>query len=179
MTHVPLTTHYIERKARSRSLGGAGELVVLSFERARLVDEGGEALAAKVGHVAETRGDHLGFDVLSDETSGAERWVEVKTTKHGGDTPCCVTRNEVMTSGRRASQDQIDRIFSFRAKPPLDPLPGAISATRWLSAARYLAAPQQRRLPASSRTPAIIHLMSAIRPITAARSGWRWRKPSA
>lgn len=28
-------------------------------------------------------------------------------------------------------------------------------------------------------TAAIMHPMSAIRPITAARSGWRWRKPSA
>ncbi len=28
------------------------------------------------------------------------------------------------------------------------------------------------------RSAAIMHCMSATRPITAARSGWRWRKPS-
>jgi hypothetical protein len=137
-----LTTNYIEREARNRSLGGAGELFVLNFERARLIHEGCGALAGKVEHVAKTRGDHLGFDVLSFETSGAERLVEVKTTKYGGDTPFYVTRNEVAASGRHASQYQLYRLFSFRAKPQLYVLPGAIGATCWLSAASYLAAPK-------------------------------------
>ena len=139
---IRLTTNYIEREARNRSLGGAGEQFVLNFERARLIHEGCEALAAKVEHVAKTRGDHLGFDVLSFEKSGAERLVEVKTTKYGGDTPFYVTRNEVATSDRHASQYQVYRLFSFRAKPQLYVLPGAIGTTCRLSAATYLAAPK-------------------------------------
>jgi hypothetical protein len=135
-------TNYIEREAGNRSLGVAGELFVLNFERARLIHEGCEALAAKVEHVARTRGDHLGFDVLSFASTGAERLVEVKTTKYGGDTPFYVTRNEVATSDRHASQYQIYRLFSFRAMPRLYVLPGAIIRTCRLSAATYLAAPQ-------------------------------------
>lgn len=139
---IRLTTNYIEREARNRSLGGAGELFALNFERARLIHEGREVLAAKVEHVAKTRGDHVGFDVLSFESTGAERLVEVKTTKYGGDTPFYVTRNEVATSDRHASQYQIYRLFSFGAKPRLYALPGAISTTCRLSAATFLAAPK-------------------------------------
>lgn len=139
---IRLTTNYIEREARNRSLGSAGELFSLNFERARLIHEGRETLAAKVEHVAKTRGDHLGFDILSFESTGAERLVEVKTTKYGGDTPFYVTRNEVATSGRHASQYQIYRLFSFGAKPRLYALAGAISTTCRLSAATFLAAPK-------------------------------------
>lgn len=141
-TGTRLTTNYIEREARNRSLGGTGELFAVNFERARLIHEGCEALAAKVEHVARTRGDHLGFDVLSFEKSGAERLVEVKTTKYGGDTPFYVTRNEVATSDRHAFQYRIYRLFSFRAKPRLYVLPSAIGSTCRLSAATFLAAPR-------------------------------------
>ena len=40
-------------------------------------------LAARVDRVSETRGDGLGYDVLSFETSGRERLIEVKTTNYG------------------------------------------------------------------------------------------------
>ncbi len=137
-----LATNYIEREARNRSLGDAGELFALNFERARLIHEGREALAGKVEHVARTRGDHLGFDILSFDKVGAERLIEVKTTKYGSDTPFYVTRNEVTTSERCASQYQLYRLFAFRDKPRLYTLAGAINQTCRLSAATYLAAPQ-------------------------------------
>jgi len=124
------------------SADSAGELFALNFERARLIHEGHEVLAGKVEHVAKTRGDHLGYDILSFDTSGEERLVEVKTTKYGGDTPFYVTRNEVATSERHASRYRVYRLFSFREAPRLYMLPGAISKTCRLSAATHLAAPQ-------------------------------------
>ena len=45
---IRLPTNYIEREARNRSLGHAGELFVLNFERARLIHAGREALASKI-----------------------------------------------------------------------------------------------------------------------------------
>lgn len=139
---IRLATNYIEREARNRSLGNAGELFVLNFERARLIHEGQEALAARIEHTSKVRGDYEGYDVLSFDTSGAERLIEVKTTKYGGDTPFFVTRNEVATSERHASRYQIYRLFSFRLAPRLYTLPGAIGATCNLSAATFLAAPK-------------------------------------
>jgi hypothetical protein len=139
---IRLPTNYIEREARNRSLGNAGELFVLNFERARLIHAGKESLAAKIEHTAKVRGDHAGYDILSFETSGAERLIEVKATKYGVDTPFFVTRNEVATSERHASQYQLYRLFAFREAPRLYTLPGAIGNTCRLSAATFLAAPK-------------------------------------
>lgn len=139
---IRLPTNYIEREARNRSLGNAGELFVLNFERARLIHADKEALAAKIEHTAKVRGDHAGYDILSFEASGAERLIEVKTTKYGMDTPFFVTRNEVATSERHASQYQLYRLFAFREAPRLYTLPGAIDKTCRLSAATFLAAPK-------------------------------------
>ena len=68
------------REAHDRSLGAAGEEFVVRFEVARLAHAGKEGLAGKVERVSETRGDGLGFDVLSFDESGRERLIEVKTT---------------------------------------------------------------------------------------------------
>ena len=139
---VRLTTNYIEREARNRSLGSAGEEFVLNFERARLIHAGREALAAKIEHTSKVRGDYEGYDVLSFEEGGAERLIEVKTTKYGSDTPFFVTRNEIVTSERNASKYQVYRLFAFRAAPRLYTLPGAIPASCHLSAATFAALPK-------------------------------------
>jgi Domain of unknown function (DUF3883) len=99
-------------------------------------------LAPKIEHTSKLRGDHEGYDVLSFETSGTERLIEVKTTKYGGDTPFFVTRNEVATSERQASRYQLYRLFAFREAPRLYTLPGAIAATCRMSAATFIAAPR-------------------------------------
>ena len=64
----------------------AGEQFVLSFEKARLTQAGRPDLAAKVEHVAAA-GAMVGFDVLSFDTTGRERYIEVKTAY--GHLPLC------------------------------------------------------------------------------------------
>lgn len=136
---IRLPTNYIEREARNHSLGGAGEVFVLDYERARLVHAGRERLAAKIEHTSRVRGDHEGYDVLSFEESGAERLIEVKTTKYGIETPFYVTRNEVAVSERHAAHYHVYRLFAFSKAPRLYTLPGAIHETCLLSAATFLA----------------------------------------
>ncbi len=139
---IRLTTNYVEREARNRSLGTAGELFVLAYERARLLAAGLDILAAKIEHTSQVRGDHEGYDVLSFEESGAGRLIEVKTTKHGSETPFYVTRNEVATSARNAPRYQVYRLFSFKVQPRLYTLPGAIDQSCLLSATTFLAQPR-------------------------------------
>lgn len=139
---IRLPTNYIEREARNRSLGNAGELFVLNFERARLIHAGKETLAARIQHTAKVHGDYAGYDILSFEASGAERLIEVKTTKYGVDTPFFVTRNEVATSERHASQYPLYRLFAFRVAPQLYTLSSAIDKTCSLAAEAFLAAPK-------------------------------------
>jgi hypothetical protein len=138
---IRLMVDYVEREARNRSLGTAGELFVINYEKARLIRAHKENLAERIEHTSKVRGDQEGYDVLSFEADGAERLIEVKTTKYGVNTPFFVTRNEVATSRRRASVYQVYRLFCFRTAPQLYTVPGSISDTCRLSAASFLALP--------------------------------------
>ena len=139
---IKLTTNYIEREARNRSLGAAGELFALNFERARLIHVGNESLAARIEHTSKVKGDYEGYDILSFDETGAERLIEVKTTNYGAETPFFVTRNEVSASERRASLYHVYRIYGFRRTPKLYTLRGAISQNCRLSVASFLAMPR-------------------------------------
>ena len=139
---VRLSTNYIEREARNRSLGAAGELFALNYEKARLIHAGRESLADRIEHTSVVTGDHAGFDILSFEETGAERLIEVKTTKYGLETPFFVTRNEVAKSEAKAQQYQLYRLFEFKVAPRLYVLPGAIGSSCALSAATFLARPR-------------------------------------
>lgn len=139
---IRLTTNYIEREARNRSLGAAGELFVLNYERARLIHFGKESLAARIEHTSKVRGDYEGYDILSFDETGAERLIEVKTTKYGAETPFFVTRNEVSASERRSALYHVYRLYGLRQSPRLYMLPGAITQSCQLSAASFLAMPR-------------------------------------
>jgi hypothetical protein len=134
-----LSTNYLEREAHNRSLGMAGELFVLNFERARLARLGKEQLAGRIEHTSRVRGDGEGFDILSFEDSGRERLIEVKTTKYGIETPFFVSSNEVKFSAARPKEYHLYRLFGFRTAPRLFTVNGSFEATCWLSAASYLA----------------------------------------
>lgn len=131
--------NYLEREARFRELGLAGEQFVVRYEQARLNSLGCDALASRVEHVAQTRGDGDGFDILSFETSGSDRLIEVKTTKYGPNTPFFVSRNELEISRSRAEHFHLYRVFLFRAAPRLFTLKGALSTTCTLLPSNYVA----------------------------------------
>lgn len=134
-----LPVNYLEREALNRSLGLAGEEFVVNFECARLIHAGRESLASRIEHVAKSRGDNEGFDVLSFEATGADRLIEVKTTKYGAHTPFYVSRNELDVSIARASHYHLYRVFEFRSRPLLFTLHGAFSSTCRLDPSSYIA----------------------------------------
>src|ERR1043166_6864573 len=83
---------YLAIEAANHSLGRAGEELVLQYEAQRLHKAGADRLAGKIEHVSVTKGDGLGFDVLSFEADGQERLIEVKTTSFGKRTPFFVSQ---------------------------------------------------------------------------------------
>ncbi len=131
--------NYLEREARNRALGLAGEELVIAFERARLHQADRGQLAVKIRHVSKEQGDYFGYDILSFEESGLERLIEVKTTKRGIDAPFFVTRNELRVSEERADIYHLYRVFDYRADPRLFTLNGALSTTCALEAVTYQA----------------------------------------
>jgi hypothetical protein len=117
---------YLEREARNRSLGLAGELFIAEFETKRLHATGHKLLASRVEHVSQSRGDGLGYDVLSFEPSGKERLIEVKTTAFGALTPFFVSDNEVRFSEERKLDFVLARVHEFRAAPKFFELKGSM-----------------------------------------------------
>jgi hypothetical protein len=139
---VAVVTDYIQREARNRSLGSAGELFTLNYERARLIHAGKENLASRIEHTSQLCGDGAGYDVLSFEESGRERLIEVKTTKYGADTPFFVSKNEVSVSEQESGKYHVYRLFSFREYPRLYTLAGSIEKSCSLTPSTFIATPR-------------------------------------
>src|SRR5690606_26774598 len=89
----PIKRDYLARESRNRDLGRAGEKLALMFEVNRLHAAGKSRLADKIEHISESRGDGAGFDILSFDEDGRERFIEVKTTAFIAETPFFVTPN--------------------------------------------------------------------------------------
>jgi hypothetical protein len=134
--------NYLEIEARNRSLGQAGEELVLRFEHERLWRAGKQGLADRIKHVAKTEGDGLGYDILSFETSGRERLIEVKTTRFGSMTPFFASRNELNISESREQEYQLYRLFGFNRQPQLFMLVGSLRQTCKLDPIQYSALPR-------------------------------------
>lgn len=130
---------YLAREAHNQSLGLAGEQFVLNYEHWRLIELGANALADKVEHVSKTKGDGLGYDVLSYETDGRERMIEVKTTSFGRETPFFVSRGELALSKVANEQFHLYRVFEFRKSPRIFNLVGALNMHCHLDPVTYRA----------------------------------------
>lgn len=122
----PIKRDYLAQEARNQSLGLAGEEFVLHYEHWRLIQSGQQKLADRVEHVSKTKGDGLGYDVLSFDSTGRERFLEVKTTSFGKDTPFFISRGEFRLSKEAVEQFHLYRLFEFRKTPKLFSLKGAL-----------------------------------------------------
>ena len=136
---VKYSVDYLAQEAINLSLGAAGEQFVIRFEQARLIQARRDNLASRVEHIAVTRGNGAGYDVLSFETTGQERLIEVKTTSYGPLTPFFVTRNEVDVSQRTAAKYYLYRTFDFRRLPKIFTKQGAIDRSFKLDPTQYVA----------------------------------------
>lgn len=131
-------TNYLALEAANRALGLAGEEFVVTFETARLSLDGREDLAARIEHTSVERGDGAGFDVLSFDATGAERLIEVKTTRFGGYTPFFITRNELRVSKEESTRYHLYRVYKFEQNPTLFTVGGALDDCCDLEPTEYL-----------------------------------------
>jgi hypothetical protein len=130
---------YLELESRNRSLGLAGEELVLQFEHERLWRAGARHLADRIEHVAAKGQDNLGFDILSFENDGRERLIEVKTTRYGAYTPFFASRNEVEVSEECSANYHLYRLHKFSREPKLFMLSGSLRSMCRLETSSYLA----------------------------------------
>lgn len=113
---LPRQIDYVAREASNRMTGDIGELLILEEERLALERVGRKDLAKKVRHISKEEGDGAGFDILSFNCEGSERYLEVKTTKRGINAPFFVTPTEVERSKVENEAYELHRLFGLPSK---------------------------------------------------------------
>lgn len=109
----PIKINYLEREQRNRNLGSSGEELVLEFEKWHLIKNGKENLADQIRWISKEDGDGAGFDILSRNLNGKDKYIEVKTTKLGKETPFFFSNNELNFSQKHSDYYHLYRLFNF------------------------------------------------------------------
>lgn len=115
----PIKINYLEREQQNSKLGEVGEKFVFEYEKWRLNMLGKESFADRVIWVSKEEGDGAGYDILSKNDNGSDRYIEVKTTKLGKETPFYFSRNELQFSQQKEKDYHLFRLYDFRDNPRL------------------------------------------------------------
>lgn len=116
-TYRPVKINYLEKEQNNRLLGEAGEDLILKYEKWRLIEAGKQSLADKIEWVSKEQGDGTGFDILSKNTNGTDRYIEVKTTKLSKETPIYLSKNELSFASLKQKDFFLYRVFNFDTTP--------------------------------------------------------------
>jgi len=109
----PIKVNYLEREQRNRNLGVSGEELVIEYEKWNLIRNGKDKFAEQIRWISKEEGDGAGFDILSKNLNGKDKYIEVKTTKLGKKTPFFFSRNELIFSQKHTEQYNLYRLFNF------------------------------------------------------------------
>jgi hypothetical protein len=120
----PIKTNFLEKEQDNKKLGEKGELFVLEYERFSLINAGESSLAKKVEWVSNSRGDGLGYDILSKNLDGTDKYIEVKTTKLSKEAPFFFSINELNFSIENEFDFNLYRVFNFDILPQMFKMKG-------------------------------------------------------
>lgn len=107
------TVNYIQNGIENKRIGDLGELWVIKYEIDKLKKAGKNNLASRVKHISKNEGDGTGYDVLSFDSKGNKKYIEVKTTKGGKNSSFYVTRNELEKSKIEKENYYVYRLYNF------------------------------------------------------------------
>ena len=116
-TYQPIKINYLEKEQNNRNLGEEGEKLVIAYEKYRLIKAGKDGLAEKIEWISKEKGDGAGYDILSKNNNGTDRFVEVKTTKLTKESPIYLTKTEVSFASLNARNFYLYRVFNFQSNP--------------------------------------------------------------
>lgn len=102
---------YDTLQKQNSMIGFLGEQIVLKYEKDKLSDD--LNLAQQIEHVSQTKGDGLGYDILSFDSQGNEIFIEVKTTTQGKNTPFYMSSNEVSFANKHPDNYFLYRVYNF------------------------------------------------------------------
>ena len=104
-----LTSIDSNEKSKLQNLGNIGEDLVRLYEISYLKSIGRDIDAEKV---RLTSGQEA-FDILSFDENGQEKYIEVKTTLGGADTPFFISKNSYDMMQRHPTNYWIYRLYNF------------------------------------------------------------------
>lgn len=104
------STNYIENAREKKNVGDGGEDLVMKYEMEKLKRLG---IKKKPEHISRSKGDGLGYDILSYDEEGKPMYIEVKTTKSGSKTNFYVTINELTCSIDNKENYYLYRLFDY------------------------------------------------------------------
>ena len=133
---------FLAREQRNHSLAWAGELFVIEYEIARLHEAGAGVYADAIEHVAAEQGAGGGFDIHSYDADGRDRYIKVKTTRYGRETPFFVTTNEIAMAATHREHFWLYRLFGFRESPRMYAINGSLHDRFRLEPTAYRATPR-------------------------------------
>lgn len=135
----------------NRRRGAQGEQLVVDYERSWLRQYGRPDLAGRVRWIAREDGDGLGYDVLSYDLDGHERYIEVKTTRLGAETPFYITSTELGFAQLHPGRYALYRVYDVLRQPRFFTLEGELGNVLELTAITYRA--QLAAAGSAARTP--------------------------
>lgn len=106
---------YIEEEKKNKALGDLGEQFIYDQE-CIAVSQYKLPKSKQVQWIARDKGDGFGYDILSYEKDGNERYIEVKTTCGAKDTTFFITVNELEKSKQNPENYYLYRVYEFDKK---------------------------------------------------------------
>lgn len=107
---TPVILDFLKQQKENQRIGDLGEKYVLLYEQERTQKW---SVKKTVEHVSKSRGDGLGYDILSFNEKGLPKYIEVKTTKYGLSTQFFITGNELERSKKDQSSYFLYRLYNF------------------------------------------------------------------
>ena len=123
----PIKVNYLEQEQKKLSLGMQGEELAMEWEKWSLKREGKSKYANQVRWVSREEGDGLGYDILSKDPEGKDKFIEVKTTKLSKKTPIYFSKNELDFSVSNHDKFYLYRLFNFEKSPKMFIRQGALN----------------------------------------------------
>jgi hypothetical protein len=125
--HKHIKINYLEKEQSNKALGLYGEELVIEYEKWNLIKLGKDNLADKIEWISKEVGDGAGYDILSINLNGTDKYIEVKTTRLGKETPFFFSSNELQFSINKASYYHLYRLFNVESDVKLFQKNGALN----------------------------------------------------
>ncbi len=109
---------YEKQNRINNIMGDRGEKLVKDFEKDRLIKLNKPDLASKVDRVS-LKSDALGYDILSYNSDGSERYIEVKASQSTiGNANFFMSINEINTANEKKENYYIYYVFDIKSENP-------------------------------------------------------------